>query len=61
MIFRQLFESQTSTFAYLLADEATHVAVLIDPVVEALDTYVGLLGDLGLTLRYTLETHGALG
>ncbi len=57
MIFRQLFEPLSSTYTYLLADPDTRDAALIDPVVEELDTYLALLAELGLTLRYTLETH----
>lgn len=57
MSFRQLFDPASSTYTYLLADDATHVAVLIDPVVEQLDTYLKLLREHGLALHYTLETH----
>jgi sulfur dioxygenase len=57
MIFRQLFEPTTSTFTYLLADPVTREALLIDPVVEEVSTYAALLGELGLTLAFTLETH----
>jgi sulfur dioxygenase len=57
MIFRQLFEPQSSTYTYLVASEATREAALIDPVVEEVETYVRLLEELGLTLAYTLETH----
>lgn len=57
MIFRQLFEPVSSTFTYLLADPETREALLIDPVVEALETYTALLGTLDLKLVYTLETH----
>ncbi|HEX6783987.1 MAG TPA: MBL fold metallo-hydrolase [Sphingomicrobium sp.] len=57
MIFRQLFEPQSSTYTYLLACEETREAVLIDPVVEAVDRDLALLAQLGLTLKYTLETH----
>ncbi|HMV68700.1 MAG TPA: MBL fold metallo-hydrolase [Myxococcota bacterium] len=57
MIFRQLFEPTTSTYTYLLASPTTREAVLIDPVVEEVDRYVQLLDELGLKLRYTLETH----
>ncbi|MDP2311980.1 MAG: MBL fold metallo-hydrolase [Pseudomonadota bacterium] len=57
MIFRQLFESASSTYTYLLADPVTRRALLIDPVVEEVETYAALLADLGLTLEYTLETH----
>jgi sulfur dioxygenase len=57
MIFRQLFEPVSSTYTYLLADETTREALLIDPVVEEVDAYVRLLGEMGLKLLYTLETH----
>lgn len=57
MIFRQLFDRQTCTYTYLLADADTKEALLIDPVREQMDRDVQLLEELGLTLRYTLETH----
>ena len=57
MLFRQLFEPQTSTYSYLLADDETKEAVLIDPVRETIDRDVKLLEELGLTLRLVLETH----
>jgi glyoxylase-like metal-dependent hydrolase (beta-lactamase superfamily II) len=57
MIFRQLFDLESSTYTYLLGDPETHEAVLIDPVLERLERDLQLLRELGLTLRYTLETH----
>jgi glyoxylase-like metal-dependent hydrolase (beta-lactamase superfamily II) len=57
MIFRQLFDPETSTYTYLLADESTREAVLIDPVREQVARDAGLVHELGLTLRFTLETH----
>jgi glyoxylase-like metal-dependent hydrolase (beta-lactamase superfamily II) len=57
MIFRQLFESQSSAYTYLLACEQTREAALIDPVLETAERDFALLAELGLTLRYTLETH----
>ncbi|MCY1036081.1 MBL fold metallo-hydrolase [Corallococcus sp. BB11-1] len=57
MIFRQLFDSESSTYTYLLADEQTREALLIDPVLEQVERDVKLLAELGLTLRYVLETH----
>jgi sulfur dioxygenase len=57
VIFHQLFEPETSTFTYLLADPDTHEALLIDPVLEEVERYVALLAELGLTLLYTVETH----
>jgi len=57
MIFRQLFETETSTFSYLLGCERTRRACLIDSVASELDTYINLLDSLNLKLIYTLETH----
>ncbi len=57
MLFRQLFDRESCTYTYLLADEATKEAVLIDPVREHVDRDLTLLTELGLTLRYTFETH----
>jgi sulfur dioxygenase len=57
MIFRQLYDANTSTYTYLLADEASRKAVLIDPVREQLERDLKLLGELGLELRYVLDTH----
>src|SRR5262252_1236402 len=57
MFFRQLFDPASSTLSYLVADDASHEAVLIDPVVEQVERDVRLLRDHGLTLKYTLETH----
>lgn len=56
-IFRQLFDARSSTWTYLLADGATREAVLIDPVYEQLTRDAALIDELGLTLRFTLETH----
>jgi glyoxylase-like metal-dependent hydrolase (beta-lactamase superfamily II)/rhodanese-related sulfurtransferase len=57
MLFRQLFDKETSTYTYLLADKETHEAVLIDPVREQMDRDLNLLDELGLKLKYVLETH----
>ena len=57
MIFRQLFEPDTSTYSYLLACERSRRALLIDPVAVEVDTYIEILGTLRLQLIYTLETH----
>jgi sulfur dioxygenase len=57
MWFRQLFEPVSSTYTYLLADAHTRRAVLIDPVLEEVETYVSLLAEEGFTLVHTLETH----
>ncbi len=57
MLFRQLFDQETWTYTYLLADEETREAVLIDPVFEQVDRDINLLEELGLKLVYTLDTH----
>jgi glyoxylase-like metal-dependent hydrolase (beta-lactamase superfamily II) len=57
MLFRQLYEPLSSTYTYLLGCEQTGQAVLIDPVVNAIDRDLRILNELGLTLAYTLETH----
>lgn len=57
MIFRQLFEAETSTYSYLLGCERTRRACLIDSVASELDDYIELLNGLGLKLIYTMETH----
>lgn len=57
MLFRQLFDAESSTYTYLLADEASREAVLIDPVREQLAAYRQLLRELGLTLVAAIDTH----
>src|SRR5206468_9129871 len=57
MIFRQLFEPVSSTYTYLIACDETREAVLIDPVLETVDRDLALVNELGLTLKYTVETH----
>jgi glyoxylase-like metal-dependent hydrolase (beta-lactamase superfamily II) len=57
MIFRQLFEPLSSTYTYLLGDEHTGRAVLIDPVISSMERDLGEIHRLGLTLACTLDTH----
>ena len=57
MIFQQLFETITSTYTYILADEDTHEAVIIDSVLETVPRDLNLLKELELELLYTLDTH----
>ncbi len=57
LIFRQLFDPQSSTYTYLLGDSDSREAVLIDTVFEQARRDATLLGELELRLRYTLETH----
>src|SRR5262245_15198411 len=53
----QLFDQTSSTYTYLLADEQSREAVLIDCVFEQHARDAALIRELGLTLRYTLDTH----
>src|SRR5262245_13897633 len=57
MIFRQLFDPQSSTYTYLLADGGAREALLIDPVFEQARRDAALIEELGLRLKWTLETH----
>lgn len=57
MIFYQLIETETSTYTYLLADEATKEAVLIDSVFETIDRDLNLISEMGLVLKYVIDTH----
>ncbi|MFP4272113.1 MAG: MBL fold metallo-hydrolase [Halothiobacillaceae bacterium] len=56
-IFRQLFDDDTSTYTYLIADESTRDAVLIDPVHAQYERDMRVLEETGVQLRYVLETH----
>src|SRR5262249_31784027 len=55
LIFRQLFDPTSSTYSYLLADSGE--AVLVDPGFEQARRDAALVGELGLRLSATLETH----
>jgi sulfur dioxygenase len=57
MIFRQLFDQVSSTYTYLLADETTRDALLIDCVFEQHERDAALLRELELKLAFTLDTH----
>ena len=57
MIFRQLFDPQSSTYTYLLADPASREALMIDPVFEQARRDAALIDELGLKLAWTLDTH----
>lgn len=57
MLLRQLFDQQTCTYTYLIADLNTKEAVFIDPVLEQVERDFKLIKELGLNLNYCLETH----
>ena len=48
MIFRQLFDSVSGTYTYLIASRRGGEALIVDPVLEKVDRYIQLLNDLGL-------------
>ncbi|WP_319004552.1 MBL fold metallo-hydrolase [Methylobacillus caricis] len=56
-MFRQLFDEESSTYTYLLADDESHEALLIDPVDAGLEQYLQLLDEYNVVLKYSLETH----
>src|SRR5215475_8995938 len=57
MIFRQLFDSTSSTYTYLLASRRGGEALIIDPVLERVDRYIQLLNELDLRLVKAIDTH----
>ena len=57
MQLRQLFDAETSTYTYLVWDESTRNAALIDSVDTRIERDLQLVEELELTLKYTLETH----
>jgi glyoxylase-like metal-dependent hydrolase (beta-lactamase superfamily II) len=54
---RQLYDSETSTYTYLLVDPETREAALIDPVREQLERDSKLVAELDVRLAFVLETH----
>ncbi|OVE81418.1 Zn-dependent hydrolase [bacterium K02(2017)] len=57
MIFKQLFDPESFTYTYLLACPTTKEAIIIDPVIEFVDSYTDLLKNDHLSLKYILDTH----
>ena len=57
MIFRQLFDLNSSTYTYLIGCESTKAALIIDPVFELARRDLALIDELGLTLETVCETH----
>jgi glyoxylase-like metal-dependent hydrolase (beta-lactamase superfamily II)/rhodanese-related sulfurtransferase len=57
MIFRQLFDSASATYSYLLAGRHGGEALIIDPVLEKTDRYIQLLKELDLRLVKAVDTH----
>jgi sulfur dioxygenase len=57
MIFRQLFDSASGTYTYLLASRHGGEALIIDPVLERVDRYLQLVRELDLKLVKAVDTH----
>lgn len=57
MIFRQLFDAESSTYTYLIGDKKSGQAALIDPVIANTDSYLVLLEQLQLKLIVAIDTH----
>ena len=57
MIFKQVFDTKTSTYTYLIASAKGREAVIIDPVLENVDDYIGLLKEFDLKLVKVIDTH----
>jgi glyoxylase-like metal-dependent hydrolase (beta-lactamase superfamily II) len=56
MIFRQIFDSVSSTYTYLLASRRGGEALIIDPVLDKVDRYIQLLQELDLKLVKAVDT-----
>ncbi|KAK2168350.1 hypothetical protein NP493_1232g00014 [Ridgeia piscesae] len=57
LLFRQLFDNFTYTYTYLLADNKSKEAVIIDPVIDLVQRDLRIIRDFNLELRYALNTH----
>ena len=57
MIFRQFFDSVSSTYTYLISSGYGREALIIDPVLEKTDQYIKLLNELDLRLVKVIDTH----
>jgi len=57
MIFKQVFDTKTSTYTYLIASAKGREAVIIDPVLENVENYINLLKSLNLKLVKVIDTH----
>ena len=57
MIFKQVFDTKSSTYTYIIASGKGREAVIIDPVIENVESYIGLLNELDLKLVKVIDTH----
>ncbi len=56
-MFKQLFDSESSTYTYFIVDETSREALLIDPVASQINIYMELLASSNAQLKYAIETH----
>ena len=57
MIFKQEFDTKTSTYTYIIASAKGREAVIIDPVLENVEDYINILKELDLKLVKVIDTH----
>lgn len=57
MIFRQLFDSESCTYTYLIAHRKSGEAILVDPVIKNVPQYIQLIEELNLNLVLAIDTH----
>ena len=57
MIFKQLFDTKSSTYTYLISSGKGREALIIDPVIENIDQYINILKELDLKLVKVIDTH----
>ena len=57
MIFKQVFDKKSSTYTYIIASAKGREAVIIDPVIENVESYISILNELELKLVKVIDTH----
>ena len=57
MIFKQVFDTKSSTYTYIIASGKGREAVIIDPVIENVESYIRILNELDLKLVKVIDTH----
>lgn len=57
LFFRQLFDKESSTYTYIIADPTSKKALIIDPVIDQIERDLLILSELQFTLEYIFDTH----
>ena len=57
LVFRQFFDKDTGTFTYFLFDSETMEGLIIDPVKEKFGLSLQFIEELGVELKYVIDTH----